>query len=194
MIVLALLASEPGAAAESVFDEERVGVEVGGLAALAITGWDGKTHTGSDFGVMLRLRIGAHFSLGAELDAGSQSWEYGGGSGWRLKRQQIGFDLQWRFRPAPILRPWVSVGMAFGKVKIEYEDEFFSDEAHTVDLFRLGLGVDFLVGRYFALGPFLRGSIGTTHLPSIPEHNAGTVPDERSLNAFEAGLRVLVGF
>jgi len=82
--------------------------------------------------------------------------------------------------------------MGFGTIDLEYDDLPFSSSAHTVDFARLGLGVDFLVGRYLAMGPFIRGSLGHTELP-LADDPAGA-DTGRSLDSLEVGVRVLLGF
>jgi hypothetical protein len=61
-----------------------------------------------------------------------------------------------------------------------------------VDFARLGLGVDFLVGRFLAIGPFVRGSLGHTRLPAADDPPGADTG--RSLDALDVGVRVLVGF
>jgi len=185
--LLGLLSSVEGGA-DSVFDEPRFGVEIGGSAAGGQNYWV-QAAGGPSFGVDLRLRFSPNLSLGLELDAGS-SKSPEGDQQWELHRKQIGFDVQWRFDTGPRIRPWVSLGMAFGSVDLEYEDGSFRSSAHTWDFARLGLGVDFLVGRFFALGPFVRGSLGHTRLTDVTDPPGADTG--RSLDSLEVGLRVLV--
>ena len=88
---------------------------------------------------------------------------------WTLHRKQIAFDVQWRFETGPGIRPWASLGMGFGSVDLAYDYLTFRSSAHAVDFARLGAGVDFLAGRYFAMGPFVRGSLGHTRLTSADD-------------------------
>jgi hypothetical protein len=146
---------------------------------------------GLEYGIDLRLRFSPNLSLGLALEAGSgKSPE--GDQQWELHRKQIGFDVQWRFDTGPHIRPWISLGMAFGSVDLQYEDGSFRSSAHTWDFARLGLGVDFLVGRFVALGPFVRGSLGHTRLVDVTDPPGADTG--RSLDALEVGLRVLLGF
>jgi hypothetical protein len=188
LVLLGLLSSAEGGA-DSVFDEPRFGVEIGGRASVGQTYWV-LTAAGPSFGVDFRLRFSPNLSLGLELDTGSgKSPE--GDQQWELHRKQIGFDVQWRFDTGPRIRPWVSLGMAFGSVDVQYEDGSFRSSAHAWDFARLGLGVDFLLGRYFALGPFVRGSLGHTHLPDVTDPPGADT--SRSLDSLEVGVRVLLG-
>ncbi|HET6983584.1 MAG TPA: outer membrane beta-barrel protein [Myxococcaceae bacterium] len=189
LVLLGLLSSVEGGA-DSVFDEPRLGVELGGRAAGGQSYWV-QAAGGPSFGVDLRLRFSANLSLGLELDIGSfKSPE--GDQQWKLQRKQIGFDVQWRFDTGPRIRPWVSLGMSFGSADLEYEDGSFRSSAHTWDFARLGLGVDFLVGRVFALGPLVRGALGRTNLIDVTDPPGADT--SRSLDSLEVGLRVLVGF
>lgn len=189
LLLLALLSSaDPGPT--SVFDEDRVGIELGGRAALGQTFWV-LAAAGPSFGLDLRLRFGPHLGLGFALETGtgkSPDIEHP----WTLRRKQIAFDLQWRFDTGPSIRPWVSLGMSFGTIDLEYDDLAFRAAAHTLDFARLGLGVDFLVGRSLAIGPFVRGSLGHTHLPAADDPPGADTG--RSLDALDVGVRVLVGF
>ena len=188
LVLLGLLSSVEGGT-DSVFDEPRFGVEIGGRADVGQTYWI-LTAAGPSFGVDLRFRFSPNLSLGFALESGSgKSPE--GDQQWQLHRKQIAFDLQWRFDTGPRIRPWVSLGMGFGSVDLEYEDGSFRSSAHTWDFARLGLGVDFLVGRYFALGPFLRGALGHTRLTDVTDPPGADTG--RSLDSLELGLRVLVG-
>jgi hypothetical protein len=188
LLLLALLSTAEAGPA-SVFDEDRFGVELGGRASLGQTYWV-DTAAGPSFGIDLRLRFGPHLSLGFTLETGTtkvSEIEHP----WTLQRKQLGFDVQWRFDTGPSIRPWVALGMAFGTVDLSYDDLPFRSSAHTVDFARLGVGVDFLVWRSFALGPFVRGSLGHTNLPSaddLPGANTG-----RSMDSLEVGVRVLFG-
>ena len=189
LLLLALLSTAEAGPA-SVFDEDRVGVEVGGRASLGQTYWV-LAAAGPTFGVDLRLRLGAHLGLGFTLETGtSKSPDID--HPWTLHRKQLGFDVQWRFDTGPSIRPWVSLGMGFGTIDLEYDDLAFRSSAHTVDFARLGLGVDFLVGRFLALGPFIRGSLGHTHLPAEDDPDGSDTG--RSLDSLEVGVRVLFGF
>jgi Outer membrane protein beta-barrel domain len=189
LLLLALLSTAEGGAG-SVFDEDRLGVEVGGRASVGQTFWV-LAAAGPSFGVDLRLRLGPHLGLGFTLEAGyGKSPEID--HPWTLHRKQLAFDLQWRFDTGPSIRPWVSLGMAFGSIDLEYDDGSFRSSAHTVDFARLGLGVDFLVGRFVAVGPFVRGSLGHTRLPDLPDPPGSDTG--RSLDALEVGVRVLIGF
>ena len=188
LVLLGLLSSVEGGT-DSVFDEPRFGVEIGGRAAVGQTYWI-LTAAGPSFGVDLRFRFSPNLSLGFALETGSgKSPE--GDQQWQLHHKQIAFDVQWRFDTGPRIRPWISLGMGFGNVDLEYDDGSFRSSAHTWDFARLGLGVDFLVGRYFALGPFLRGSLGHTRLTDVTEPPGADTG--RSLDSLELGLRVLVG-
>jgi len=189
LLLLALLSTAEASPA-SVFDEDRFGVELGGRASLGQTFWV-MAAAGPSFGIDLRLRFGPHLGLGVALEAGygkSPDVEHP----WTLHRKQLAFDVQWRFDTGPSIRPWVSLGMGFGTIDLEYDDLPFSSSAHTVDFARLGLGVDFLVGRYLAMGPFIRGSLGHTELP-LADDPAGA-DTGRSLDSLEVGVRVLLGF
>jgi hypothetical protein len=192
LLMLALLAEAPGTAS-SVFAEARFGVEVGGQAAVAVTRWIDDA-TGPSFAVALRLRFGPHLGLGVAFESASGSVPDVERPS-HLDRKQVSFDVQWRFDTGPSIRPWVSLGMGFGRVEVEYEDDLYRASAHAVDLFRLALGVDFLIGRQLAIGPLVRYSLGNTRLESIDDARA-TVPGDtyRALNTLELGLRVLVGF
>jgi len=189
LLLLALLSTaEVGPA--SVFDEDRVGFEVGGRASLGQTYWV-LAAAGPTFGVDVRLRFGPHLGLGFALETGfSKSPDVD--HPWTLHRKQLAFDVQWRFDTGPSIRPWVSLGMGFGTIDLEYDDLAFRSAAHTVDFARLGLGVDFLVGRFLALGPFLRGSLGHTRLPAADDPSGSDTG--RSLDSLEVGVRVLFGF
>ena len=188
LVLLGLLSSVEGGA-DSVFDEPRFGVEIGGRAAGGQSYWV-QAAGGPDFGIDLRFRFSPNLSLGLALETGSFKSPQGDQQ-WELHRKQIGFDVQWRFDTGPRIRPWVSLGMSFGSVDLEYEDGSFRSSAHTWDFVRLGLGVDFLVGRYFALGPFVRGSLGHTRLTDVTDPPGADTG--RSLDSLEVGLRVLVG-
>jgi len=188
LLLLALL-SNADAGADSVFDEPRVGVEIGGHAAVGQTYWV-LTGAGPSFGVDLRLRFGPNLSLGFGLEAGSGKSPEGDHQ-WELHRKQIGFDVQWRFDTGPRIRPWLSLGMSFGSVDLEYDDGSFRSSAHAWDFARLGLGVDFLAGRFVALGPYVRGSLGHTRLPDVGDPPGADTG--RSLDSLEVGVRILLG-
>ncbi|HZJ53982.1 MAG TPA: outer membrane beta-barrel protein [Myxococcaceae bacterium] len=192
LLLLALLsAAETGP--ESVFDEERFGIELGGYAAVTRPGWVYAT-SGPGFGVTVRFRFGARLSAGLALEAVSaKSPEME--RPWTMERKQIAFDVQWRFDTGPHIRPWASLGMGFGKVDLAYDDGAFIGSAHAVDLVRLGLGVDFVIGRHLILGPFVRGSLGRTGLASPADLETTPPPDtHRGLNTLELGARALIGF
>jgi hypothetical protein len=188
LLLLTLLSTAEGGPG-SVFDEDRFGIEIGGRASVGETFWV-TTGAGPTFAVDLRLRFGPHLGLGFSLETGSgKSPEIE--RPWTLHRKQFAFDLQWRFDTGPSIRPWVSLGMGFGSVEVDYDDGSFAHAAHAVDFARLGLGVDFLAGRFLALGPFIRGALGHTRLPDAldpPGADTG-----RSLNSLEVGVRVLLG-
>ena len=188
LLLLGVLASADGGA-ESVFDEPRFGVEIGGRAAIDQTFWV-LAAAGPSFGVDLRLRFSPNLSLGLALETGSGKSPEGDRQ-WELHRKQIAFDVQWRFETGPRIRPWISLGMGFGSVDLEYDDGSFRSSAHAVDFARLGLGVDFLVGRFVALGPFIRGSLGHTRLPDVGDPPGAET--SRSLDSLEVGLRILLG-
>ena len=189
LLLLALLSStEPVPA--SVFDEDRIGVELGGRTSLGQTYWV-LAAAGPSYGLDVRLRFGPHLGLGFALEAGS-SKSPDVDHPWTLHRKQLAFDVQWRFDTGPSIRPWVSLGMSFGTIDLEYDDLSFRSSAHTVDFARLGLGVDFLVGRFLAMGPFIRGSLGHTHLPSADD--VAGADTGRSLDSLEVGVRLLLGF
>jgi hypothetical protein len=82
--------------------------------------------------------------------------------------------------------------MGFGSIDLEYEDLSFCSSAHAVDFARLGLGVDFLVGRFLAIGPWVRGSLGHTRLQSAEDPPGADT--SRSLDSLEVGVRALLGF
>jgi hypothetical protein len=189
LLLLAVLSSaEPGPS--SVFDEDRVGVDLGGRASLGPTFWI-LSAAGPSFGIDFGLRFGPHLGLGFALETGSgKSPDID--HPWTLHRKQIAFDLQWRFDTGPSIRPWVSLGMSFGTIDLEYDDLAFRSSAHTMDFARLGLGVDFLVGRFLAIGPFVRGSLGHTRLPAADDPPGADTG--RSLDSLEVGVRALVGF
>jgi hypothetical protein len=188
LVLLGLLSSVEGGT-DSVFDEPRVGVEIGGSVSGGQLYWV-QAAGGLSYEVDLRLRFTPNLSLGLELETGSgKSPE--GDQQWELHRKQIGFDVQWRFDTGPHIRPWISLGMAFGSVDLAYEDGSFRSSAHTWDFARLGLGVDFLVGRWFSLGPFVRGSLGHTRLTDVTDPAGADTG--RSLDALQVGVRVLVG-
>jgi len=188
LLLLALLSNaDPGA--DSVFDEPRVGVELGGHAAVGQTYWV-LTAAGPSFGVDLRLRLGPNLSLGFGLETGSGKSPEGDHQ-WELHRKQIAFDVQWRFDTGPRIRPWISLGMSFGSVDLEYDDGSFRSSAHAWEFARLGLGVDFLAGRFLALGPFVRGSLGHTRLPDVGDPPGADTG--RSLDSLEVGVRILLG-
>lgn len=188
LVLLGLLSSVEGGT-ESVFDEARFGVEIGARVSGGQMYWV-QAAAGLEYGIDLRLRFSPNLSLGLALEAGSgKSPE--GDQQWELHRKQIGFDVQWRFDTGPHIRPWISLGMAFGSVDLQYEDGSFRSSAHTWDFARLGLGVDFLVGRFVALGPFVRGSLGHTRLVDVTDPPGADTG--RSLDSLEVGLRVLLG-
>lgn len=190
--MVGLLAAE-AEQASSVFDEDRVGVELGGRAGAAVMHW-ADSAAGPGFGLELRVRFGPHLGLGVELEDATGSSPEGVPS-WKLHRQQIALDLQWRFDTGPSIRPWVSLGMGFGRVTIEYDPDPFRATAHCVDLFRIGVGVDFLAWRHLALGPFVRYSLGSTRLETLEDAALVPPPDtHRGLNTLELGARFLVGF
>ena len=192
LLVLVLLSNAP-AAAPSVFDEDRFGVELGGRAELGETFWTVASN-GPSFGIDLRLRFGPSLAVGVSLESGSSSSPEMENS-WKLHRKQVAVDVQWRFDSGPGIRPWISLGMGFGQVELEYTDGSFRSSAHAVDFARLSLGVDFLVGRFVALGPFLRGSLGHTRLQSADDVTVSPPLDSsRSLDALQVGFRALVGF
>ncbi|HET9157812.1 MAG TPA: outer membrane beta-barrel protein [Myxococcaceae bacterium] len=189
LLLLALLSTAEAGPA-SVFDEDRVGFEVGGRASLGQTYWV-LAAAGPTFGVDVRLRFGPHLGLGFALETGfSKSPDVD--HPWTLHRKQLAFDVQWRFDTGPSIRPWVSLGMGFGTIDLEYDDLAFRSSAHTVDFARLGLGVDFLVGRFLALGPFVRGSLGHTRLTAADDPPGSDTG--RSLDSLDVGVRVLFGF
>src|SRR5689334_4464296 len=69
LLLLALLSSaEPGPT--SVFDEDRVGIELGGRASVGQTFWV-LAAAGPSFGVDVRLRFGPHLGLGFALETGT---------------------------------------------------------------------------------------------------------------------------
>ena len=189
LLLLALL-STADAGPASVFDEDRFGVELGGRASLGQTFWV-LAASGPTFGLDLRLRFGPHLGLGFALETGYGKSASGIEHPWTLHRKQIAFDVQWRFDTGPSIRPWVSLGMGFGTLDLEYDDSTFRSSAHAVDFARLGLGVDFLVGRYLAMGPFVRGSLGHTRLTSVDDVPGADTG--RSLDSLEVGVRVLFG-
>lgn len=189
LVLLAVLSSA-GPATASVLDEDRVGIEVGGRASLGQTFWV-LAAAGPSFGVDVRLRLGPHLGLGFTLETGTgKSPDID--QPWTLHRKQLAFDVQWRFDTGPGIRPWVSLGMSFGTIDLEYDALPFRASAHTMDFARLGLGVDFLVGRFLAIGPFVRGSLGHTHLPAA--NDPAGADTGRSLDALDVGVRMLVGF
>lgn len=188
LLLLALLSTAEAVPA-SVFDEDRFGVELGGRASLGQTYWV-LAAAGPSFGIDLRLRFGPHLGLGFTLETGTSKVseiEHP----WTLHKKQLAFDVQWRFETGPSIRPWVSLGMGFGSVDLEYDDLTFRSSAHAVDFARLGAGVDFLVGRFLAMGPFVRGSLGHTHLPAADD--LAGADTGRSLDSLEVGVRVLFG-
>jgi len=189
LLLLALLSSaDPGP--QSVFDEDRLGVELGGRASLGQTYWV-LAAAGPSYGIDLRLRFGPHFSVGFRLEGGySKSPDID--HPWTLHRKQLAFDVQWRFDTGPSIRPWVSLGMSFGTIDLEYDDLGFRSSAHTMDFARLGLGVDFLVGHFVALGPFVRGALGHTRLRAADDPSDADTG--RSLDSLEVGVRVLFSF
>ena len=188
LVLLGLLSSVEGGA-DSVFDESRLGVEIGGGVSGGQMYWL-QAAGGLSYEVELRLRFSPNLSLGLELETGSgKSPE--GDQQWELHRKQIGFDVEWRFDTGPHIRPWISLGMAFGSVDLAYEDGSFRSSAHTWDFARLGLGVDFLVGRFVALGPFVRGSLGHTRLTDVTDPPGADTG--RSLDSLQVGLRLLLG-
>ena len=188
LLLLALLSTTEAGPA-SVFDEDRFGVELGGRASLGQTYWV-LAAAGPSFGIELRLRFGPHFGLGFGLETGTSKVSEIDHP-WTLHRKQLAFDAQWRFETGPSIRPWVALGMAFGTVDLAYDDLTFRSAAHTVDFARLGAGVDFLVGRYLAMGPFVRGSLGHTRLTSADDPPGADTG--RSLDSLEVGVRVLFG-
>ena len=188
LLLLALL-STADTGVDSVFDEPRIGVEIGGRAAGGQTFWV-LAAAGPSFGVDLRLRLCPSFSLGFALETGSGKSPEGDHQ-WELHRKQIGFDAQWRFDTGPRIRPWISLGMSFGSVDLDYDDGSFHSSAHIWDFARLGLGVDFLVGHFVALGPFVRGSLGHTRLPDVGDPPGADTG--RSIDSLEVGVRVLLG-
>lgn len=188
LLLLALLSTAEAGPA-SVFDEDRFGFELGGRASLGQTYWV-LAAAGPSFGIDLRLRFGPHLGLGFALETGtSKVLEID--HPWTLHRKQIAFDVQWRFETGPSIRPWLSLGMGFGSVDLAYDDLTFRSSAHAVDFARLGAGVDFLVGRFLAMGPFVRGSLGHTHLTSADDQPGADTG--RSLDSLEVGVRVLLG-
>src|SRR5262249_31400517 len=147
------------------------------------TGWV-FSGSGPGFAAGVRLPFGPDPGVGGGLESAA-----GGSAGperpWTLHRQQGAGDGPWGLDTRPHLPPWGSLGMAFGKVDLDEDDGPHISSAHAVDWARLGLGVDFLIGRNLALGPLIRGSLGRTGLAS-PEDNATTPhPDtHRALNTF----------
>ena len=190
LLLLLLAAAAPGTP-ESVFDEERFGVELGGRAAVGQTFWV-LAAAGPSFAIDLRLRFGPHLGLGFTLEAGSGKSPGEIEHPWSVHRKQLAFDVQWRFDTGPRIRPWVSLGMGFGSIDLEYEDLSFRSSAHAIDFARLGLGVDFLIGRFLAIGPWVRGSLGHTRLQSAEDPPGSDT--SRSLDSLEVGVRALLGF
>ena len=129
-LVILLVAGAPASGEESRsgFHGDGFGLELSG--AMALSSASGGYVGGRRFPqweLALRLRIGEYFSIGVVAETVSKTNE---GEEYEEKRQQIGFDLQWRFRLTRVIRPWVGVGMSWGSFERVGTDEFYRFSFH----------------------------------------------------------------
>ena len=182
-LVILLVAGAPASGEESRsgFHGDGFGLELSG--AMALSSASGGYVGGRRFPqweLALRLRIGEYFSIGVVAETVSKTNE---GEEYEEKRQQIGFDLQWRFRLTRVIRPWVGVGMSWGSFERVGTDEFYRFSFHLSEIPRFSLGCDFVVFPNLAIGPSFR--VGRATQPDDGSH-------ETEFTTVVVGLRVTV--
>ena len=184
LILFVVGAPVRGEESRSGFHGDGFGLELSGAVALANESegnsmyWSGQKFPQWELG--LRIRIGEFFSIGLAAETVSKSYT---GAEFDEKRQQIGVELQWRFRLTRIVRPWVSVGMSWGTVERIGTDEFYQVSGHVWEFLRLGVGCDVVVLDNLAIGPAVR--VGRAKVPDDGSN-------QTALQTVVVGLRVTV--
>jgi hypothetical protein len=190
MLALALTALLLSAGAEAAprtsgFAGHGLGLELNGAVALEVAsgGLEGRgALIVPKWELGLRLRVGQFFSIGA---AGEYLHAIVGGAGddWDYERKQIAADVQWRFWGYEgILRPWVGLGMAWGSIHAFHLDEALPDvDSHVWEYLRCSAGLDVVLGDHFAIGPWFRFGLASTH---------DIDPGSSTLATYVLGLRV----
>jgi hypothetical protein len=112
----------------------------------------------------LRLRIGQFLSIGGSVEY-LHAIIGGAGDDWDYERKQVAADVQWRFWGYQgVIRPWVGLGMAWGEIHAYHRDESLPGvDTHLWEYLRTSVGLDVVIGDHFAVGPWFRIGLASSH-------------------------------
>ena len=69
----------------------------------------------------------------------------------------LGVKLDWHYRPAMQIDPWVSIGAGYRGLWLAHE-EVFERSMHGIEITRVQFGVDYRISPTFALAPYMGAS------------------------------------
>jgi hypothetical protein len=116
--------------------------------------------------VPIELELGAR--VGPAFVGGYVSYGFGkagsaleGGSGRSASNVRFGFEMLWHLAPDRPVDPWVGLGVGYEwlNLSISSPSGTLYGSARGFEWVNLQLGIDFMLGRSFRLGPFVRARV-----------------------------------
>jgi hypothetical protein len=117
--------------------------------------------------VPLELELGAR--IGPAFVGGYVSYAFGkagsaleGGTSRSASNVRLGFEVLWHLAPDRPVDPWVGLGVGYEwlNLSIGGTGGAITGSVRGFEWVNLQLGIDFLLGRNFRLGPFVRSRVG----------------------------------
>lgn len=172
LLALCLVAS-PGAAEELPTRFEAavrggVGIPIGNA-----TGETSRTPSGTHLADLVSWTVPFELELGARIGpafvGGYVSYAFGKagsaldtGTGRSANNVRFGFEVLWHLGPDRPVDPWLGLGVGYEwlNLSVTTPDGTITGTVRGFEWANLQLGIDFVLGRSFRLGPFVRSRIG----------------------------------
>ncbi|RUO93729.1 hypothetical protein D7Y11_07940 [Corallococcus sp. AB018] len=142
-----------------------------------------------------QLSLGAYFQYGIGSGPGDECAD---GADCKSKVLRFGIDLDYHFRPAGFVSPWVGVGVGYeiGSLEVGEGSNSAWFKLEGYDLGHAHFGVDLQLTRSIAVGPYISASVGQYNKGAIRLGNAAEISndlsdDEKQIHVWiQPGVRV----
>lgn len=114
---------------------------------------------------------------------------------------RVGFEALWHFAPEGKVDPWVGLGVGYEWLNLSVSGPSggaVNASFRGFEWVNVQVGVDFRLGRYFRLGPFLQarvgqydsGSIGIVNVQGAEASGSGDLPSKAAHAWIDLGVRL----
>ncbi|NPC73920.1 hypothetical protein D7Y27_19105 [Corallococcus sp. AB004] len=142
-----------------------------------------------------QLSLGAYFQYGIGSGPGDECSD---GADCKSKVLRFGIDLDYHFRPAGFVSPWVGVGVGYeiGSLEVGEGSNSAWFKLEGYDLGHAHFGVDLQLTRSIAVGPYISASVGQYNKGAIRLGDAAEISndlsdDEKQIHVWiQPGVRV----